>query len=71
MKEIAPRSFRYERSASGVAQITLARPDRLNSLTFEVYEELSDVLLALDAHDEVRSLVITGEGPRTARASAA
>ena len=62
MKEIAPRSFRYERSPSGVAQITLARPDRLNSLTFEVYEELSDVLLALDEHDDVRSLVLTGEG---------
>ncbi len=62
MKEISPRSFRYECAPSGVAQITLCRPERLNSLTFEVYEELSDVLLALDLRDEVRSVVLTGEG---------
>jgi enoyl-CoA hydratase/carnithine racemase len=59
---IAPRSFRYSCSPVGVATIVLDRPDTLNSLTFEVYEELRDVLLALDAHDEVRSVVLTGEG---------
>jgi len=59
---IAPRSFKYELTASGVATITLARPDRLNSLTFEVYEELRDTFAALDHEDAVRAVVITGEG---------
>ena len=35
---IAPRSFLYAHdAASGVATITLNRPERLNALTFEVY----------------------------------
>jgi len=59
----APRSFRYaEDSASGVATIVLARPERLNSLTFEVYAELRDTFHALAARDAVRAVVITGEG---------
>ncbi len=59
---LAPKSFRYALSASGVATITLDRPDKLNSLTFEVYEELTSTFAALDAEDAVRAVVITGEG---------
>ena len=59
---IKPKTFRYELSPSGVAQITLTRPDTLNSLTFEVYEELRDTFAALDHVDAVRSVLITGEG---------
>jgi enoyl-CoA hydratase/carnithine racemase len=57
-----PKTFRYELSESGVATITLTRPDTLNSLTFEVYEELRDTFAALDHETAVRSVVITGEG---------
>ncbi len=59
---IQPKTFKYELSASGVATITLSRPDRLNSLTFQVYEELRDTFAALDHEDAVRAVVITGEG---------
>jgi enoyl-CoA hydratase/carnithine racemase len=59
---LAPKTFRYECSPSGVAVITFARPEKLNSLTFDVYREMGDFLEALDEHDEVRSLVIAGEG---------
>ncbi len=59
---IQPKTFKYERSPSGVATITLCRPDRLNSLTFEVYEELRDTFAALDRDDAVRAVLITGEG---------
>jgi enoyl-CoA hydratase/carnithine racemase len=59
---IHPKTFRYELSESGVATITLTRPDTLNSLTFEVYEELRDTFAALDHETAVRAVVITGEG---------
>jgi len=58
---IAPKTFRYCLE-EGVATLTLDRPDTLNSLTFAVYRELCDVLLALRSEAEVRALVLTGEG---------
>jgi enoyl-CoA hydratase/carnithine racemase len=57
-----PKNFRYELDANGVATITLARPDRLNALTFQIYEELRDTFAALDHETAVRAVVITGEG---------
>lgn len=62
MKKIEPKTFAYELSENGVALLTLTRPDRLNSLTFEVYEELRDTFAELDHHAEVRAVVITGQG---------
>jgi len=60
---LAPKSFRYEMNpATGVATITLNRPDRLNALTFEVYAELRDAFAALDTEPGVRAVVITGAG---------
>ncbi len=46
----------------GVATITLDREKRLNALTFEIYQELADAFEALDRHDDVRAIVITGRG---------
>lgn len=58
-----PRSFRYEHdNATRVATITLNRPERLNALTFEVYEELRDAFRTLDSEPGVRAVVITGAG---------
>ncbi|HEY8074766.1 MAG TPA: enoyl-CoA hydratase family protein [Labilithrix sp.] len=59
---IQSKTFHYELSNSGVASITLTRPDTLNSLTFEVYEELRDTFAALDRDDAVRAVMITGQG---------
>jgi len=61
MKAITPETFRY-RLEDGVATLTLSRPDRLNSLTFDVYRELADTLEDMNAHDEIRSVVLTGQG---------
>jgi enoyl-CoA hydratase/carnithine racemase len=58
---IAPKSFRYQLD-EGVATITLDRPETLNSLTFQVYRELTDVMRALRDEKEVRAVVLTGEG---------
>jgi len=57
-----PNSFLFETNASGVATITLNRPERLNALTFEVYRELTDTFAALRIEPEVRAVVITGAG---------
>ena len=59
--KIEPSSFLYE-ERDAIAFITLNRPDRLNSLTFEVYRELTDTLFALRSRPEVRVVVITGRG---------
>src|ERR671919_1264262 len=58
-----PTSFRYALDATtGVATITLDRPERLNALTFEIYDELRHTFRALSSEDGVRAIVITGSG---------
>ena len=60
---LAPRSFLYRLDpATGVATITLNRPEKLNALTFEVYAELRDLFPALDREPGVRAIVLTGAG---------
>ena len=60
---IAPKSFLYRLdAATGVATITLNRPERLNALTFEVYAELRDAFRALDTEPGARAVVLTGAG---------
>ncbi|MEU8682852.1 enoyl-CoA hydratase family protein [Streptomyces sp. NPDC048611] len=46
----------------GVATVTLARPDKLNALTFEAYADLRDLLAELSRERAVRALVLAGEG---------
>jgi enoyl-CoA hydratase/carnithine racemase len=58
---LSPRSFAFE-LRRGVAEITLDRPDKLNSLTFEVYRELADTVAALNRVAEARAVVVTGRG---------
>ncbi|MEU9498410.1 enoyl-CoA hydratase family protein [Streptomyces sp. NPDC048196] len=46
----------------GVATVTLARPEKLNALTFEAYADLRDLLAELSRERSVRALVLAGEG---------
>jgi enoyl-CoA hydratase/carnithine racemase len=55
------RHFRYAEDG-GVATVTLDRPEKLNPLTFESYADLRDLLTELPHHEDVRVLVIRGEG---------
>lgn len=55
------RNFRFAK-AGGVATVTFTRPDKLNALTFEGYADLRDLLAELPHHQDVRALVIRGEG---------
>ena len=45
--------------ADGVARLTLNRPDRLNSFTVQMHEEVADALADLG---DARTLVLTGAG---------
>jgi len=55
-----PETFLYEES-DGVGTITLNRPEKLNALTFEVYDELTGFFGKL-TREPVRVVVITGAG---------
>ena len=55
------RSFDY-RIENGVGTVTFARPDTLNSLTFEVYAELERLALECQTDQAVRVLVLAGTG---------
>jgi 2-(1,2-epoxy-1,2-dihydrophenyl)acetyl-CoA isomerase len=53
--------IRFE-SAGGIARITLARPDRLNSFTSHMHGELRDALARVQKDSTTRVLLLTGEG---------
>lgn len=58
-----PTSFRLERDDDrGIVTLTLDRPDRLNALTFQVYDELRDTFYALSDDASVRVVILTGRG---------
>jgi enoyl-CoA hydratase/carnithine racemase len=54
-------SIKFE-SADGIARVTLAAPERRNSLTPGEFAELRDILATIAASPDDRAVVITGEG---------
>jgi enoyl-CoA hydratase/carnithine racemase len=59
----SPSHFDFQHDAtSGIAIITLNRPDRLNALTFDSYNELRRTFRELSVADGVRVVIITGTG---------
>jgi len=56
-----PQHFRWQ-VADRVATITLNRPERKNPLTFESYAELRDTFQKLHHAEDVRAVVLAGEG---------
>jgi len=55
------QEIRYDVS-EGILTITLNRPDRLNAWTATMGRELIEAFDAADADDDVRAIVVTGEG---------
>ena len=55
------QQIRYE-VADGVLTITLNRPDRLNAFTPTMQRELIEAFDRSDADDDVRAVIVTGEG---------
>jgi enoyl-CoA hydratase len=50
--------------ADGIATVTLNRPDSLNALNSDVYNELYDVFEAIESDEEVRVVILTGSGEK-------
>ena len=47
---------------NGILYITLNRPDKLNSFIFEMANQLKEVLHRAESDDEVRCVLLTGQG---------
>ncbi|HBK92958.1 MAG TPA: 2-(1,2-epoxy-1,2-dihydrophenyl)acetyl-CoA isomerase [Parvularcula sp.] len=47
---------------TGAARLTLHRPDRLNSFTVRMHEEIAEALTQIEADATVRTMIITGAG---------
>ena len=47
---------------NGVAWLTLNRPDKLNAFTSQMNKEIQQAIKQSAGSDEVRAIVITGEG---------
>jgi enoyl-CoA hydratase/carnithine racemase len=55
-------TLRLERAAEGVALVTLDRPERMNAITFRMFEEWHAVCAEVAGDDDLRALVLTGAG---------
>lgn len=47
-----------------ILTVTINRPDKLNALNKTVFQELNDVLDEINSNEEIRSVIITGAGPK-------
>jgi enoyl-CoA hydratase/carnithine racemase len=61
LKAYQARHFSYRMEGS-VALVTLNRPERKNPLTFDSYAELRDLFRNLAYADDVKAVVLSGEG---------
>ena len=66
----APASAAAASVLAGVALVTLDRPAALNALSFDLLDQLVDMLEALDRDPACRAIVIVGSGTRAFAAGA-
>ena len=53
--------IRYE-TGDGIARLTLNKPEKLNALSWGSWSEIENAIALANADDDVRCVVITGEG---------
>jgi len=70
MPAVAPASMAPADLVTGVALVTIHRPEALNALSFDLLRELADALEVLDADPTCRAIVLTGAGTRAFAAGA-
>ena len=49
---------------SGVVIVTLNRPEKMNALNKEVFEQLRDLIALLETDNTARVLILTGSGDK-------
>jgi len=49
---------------NNVLTITINRPDKLNALNAEVFHDLKNILEKIEKNPEIKSVIITGAGPK-------
>jgi enoyl-CoA hydratase len=49
---------------NNVLTITINRPDKLNALNAEVFDDLNNILEEIENNNKIRSAIITGAGPK-------
>ena len=49
---------------NNVLTITINRPDKLNALNAQVFDDLNNILDEIEKKPEIRSAIITGAGPK-------
>lgn len=62
---MSEHSYKYlivEKRSSGVAVVTMNRPEILNAINWEMHEELEQIFVDLDKDRSVRAIVLTGAG---------
>lgn|SRR5262249_44028489 len=55
------KSIKFE-NKSGVATVTLNRPDHMNSFTHEMHVEFEDLMIEIGEDKDVKAVVLTGAG---------
>lgn len=48
----------------GILLVTINRPDKLNALNKTVFDELNQVMDEVESNNDIRSVIITGSGPK-------
>jgi enoyl-CoA hydratase/carnithine racemase len=62
---VSLHSYKYliiEKRSSGVAVVTMNRPEILNAINWDMHEELERVFVELDNDKSTRAIVLTGAG---------
>ena len=53
-----------DNTENSILTVTINRPDKLNALNKTVFDELNQVLDEIYNNDAIRSVIITGAGPK-------
>jgi enoyl-CoA hydratase/carnithine racemase len=59
------QTIELEQPVPGVVVATLNRPERMNSMTFQMFDDLAALPLLLRDEDDLRALIVTGAGNRS------
>jgi enoyl-CoA hydratase/carnithine racemase len=62
MSELSYKHLLVERRSSGVAVVTMNRPETLNAVNWQMHKELEQVFVDLDKDKSLRAIVLTGAG---------